>query len=244
MVTKKRTNNTRWIWLAAAVAVAIVFYLVHLATRSRVPIRTAIVVRSELKSTIATNGKVEPQFNFEAHAPFAGIVKQLYVHEGEKAGKGKLLLSMDDTDAKARLAAAVASLRSAQAMYDATLKGGSRQERLALGGDLAKMQMDRDQAQHDVDALKKLQLTGAASANEVAAAIVNSVAAPIRATAISVNLFVIHALGDAVSPRLIGILSDATNLRIGLSITLITLTASGIILFTGARYAPPLAEKA
>jgi predicted MFS family arabinose efflux permease len=75
------------------------------------------------------------------------------------------------------------------------------------------------------------------------AAIVNSVAAPIRATAISVNLFVIHALGDAVSPHLIGRLSDATNLRTGLSITLITLTLSGIILFAGARYAPPLAEK-
>jgi MFS family permease len=75
------------------------------------------------------------------------------------------------------------------------------------------------------------------------AAIVNSVAAPIRATAISVNLFVIHALGDAVSPHLIGRISDATNLRIGLSITLITLTLSGIILFAGARFAPPLADK-
>ncbi|MGC2161631.1 MAG: MFS transporter [Silvibacterium sp.] len=72
------------------------------------------------------------------------------------------------------------------------------------------------------------------------AAIVNSVAAPIRATAISVNLFVIHALGDAFSPTLIGKISDATNLRIGLSITLITLTLSGIILFAGARYAPLL----
>jgi predicted MFS family arabinose efflux permease len=76
------------------------------------------------------------------------------------------------------------------------------------------------------------------------AAIVNSVAAPIRATAISVNLFVIHALGDAFSPHFIGRISDATNLRTGMSITLITLTASGIILFAGARYAPPLAEKA
>jgi MFS family permease len=72
------------------------------------------------------------------------------------------------------------------------------------------------------------------------AAIVNSVAAPIRATAISINLFVIHVLGDAFSPTLIGRVSDATNLRIGLSITLITLTLSGVILFTGARYAPLL----
>ena len=72
------------------------------------------------------------------------------------------------------------------------------------------------------------------------AAIVNSVAAPIRATAISVNLFVIHSLGDAFSPHLIGRISDATNLRIGLGVTLITLAASGAILFRGARYAPIL----
>ncbi|HEX3470786.1 MAG TPA: MFS transporter [Silvibacterium sp.] len=73
------------------------------------------------------------------------------------------------------------------------------------------------------------------------AAIVNSVAAPIRATAISLNLLVIHALGDAFSPHLIGRVSDAYNLRIGLGITLIALVASGVILFTGARFAPRLA---
>ena len=75
------------------------------------------------------------------------------------------------------------------------------------------------------------------------AAIVNSVAAPIRATAISLNLLVIHALGDAFSPHLIGRVSDATNLRIGLSITLITLAASGLILFTGARFAPVISDR-
>jgi MFS family permease len=72
------------------------------------------------------------------------------------------------------------------------------------------------------------------------AAIVNSVAAPIRATAISINLFVIHVLGDAFSPTLIGRVSDATNLRTGMSITLITLALSGLILFIGARHAPLL----
>lgn len=76
------------------------------------------------------------------------------------------------------------------------------------------------------------------------AAIVNSIGASIRSTAIALNLFVIHALGDAFSPHLIGLVSDATNLRIGLSITLFALTASGIILFVGARFAPPLLEKA
>src|SRR5580698_8815707 len=104
MVTKKRTSNIRWIWLAAAIAVAVVFYAVHLATRTRVPIRSAVVARGELRSTIATNGRVEPQFNFEAHAPFPGLIMRLYIHEGEKVPQGKLLLAMDDTDAKARVA--------------------------------------------------------------------------------------------------------------------------------------------
>jgi predicted MFS family arabinose efflux permease len=74
------------------------------------------------------------------------------------------------------------------------------------------------------------------------AAIVNSVAAPIRSTAISVNLFTIHFLGDAFSPGLIGRISDATNLRIGLGATLISLALSALILFSGSRYAPPLPD--
>ena len=74
------------------------------------------------------------------------------------------------------------------------------------------------------------------------AAIVNSVAAPIRSTAISVNLFTIHFLGDAFSPGLIGHVSDATNLRIGLGITLVSLALSALILFSGSRFAPPLPD--
>ncbi|HVT99361.1 MAG TPA: MFS transporter, partial [Acidobacteriaceae bacterium] len=74
------------------------------------------------------------------------------------------------------------------------------------------------------------------STGPINAAIVNSVAAPIRSTAISVNLFVIHALGDSFSPGLIGHISDATNLRIGLGATLIALVLSGAILFGGSRF--------
>ena len=74
------------------------------------------------------------------------------------------------------------------------------------------------------------------------AAIVNSVAAPIRSTAISVNLFLIHALGDAFSPGIIGRISDASNLRVGLGATLISLAVSGAILLAGARFAPRLPD--
>jgi MFS family permease len=72
------------------------------------------------------------------------------------------------------------------------------------------------------------------------AAIVNSVSAPVRATAISVNLFCIHFFGDTFSPQIIGAVSDRTNLRLALGLTLVSLVVSAIILRMGARFAPPL----
>ena len=74
------------------------------------------------------------------------------------------------------------------------------------------------------------------------AAIVNSVGAAIRSTAIAVELFAIHALGDMPSPKLIGMVSDASNLRIGLALTLVTLLIASGVLFLGAKHAPPLPE--
>lgn len=170
MANPKRRKSTRWIWLSAAIGLVVIFYFIRMATRSRIPVRVATVVRSELKSTVPTNGQVEPQVNYEAHAPFSGLIKALYVHEGQKVSQGTLLLSMDDTDARARLATAMAGLRTAQENYNAMVQGGTQAERLSLGGEMSKAQIDRDQAQHDLDALRKLQLTGAASASEVAAA--------------------------------------------------------------------------
>lgn len=74
-------------------------------------------------------------------------------------------------------------------------------------------------------------------------AIVNSVAAPVRATAISINLLCIHLLGDTFSPQVIGAISDRTNLSIGLGATLVTLAISTTILFAGARFAPVFDEQ-
>jgi len=73
-------------------------------------------------------------------------------------------------------------------------------------------------------------------------AIVNSVAAPVRATAISINLFCIHFFGDTFSPQIIGAISDRSTLSIGLGATLVSLLASAAILWYGARFAPPLEE--
>jgi hypothetical protein len=70
------------------------------------------------------------------------------------------------------------------------------------------------------------------------AAVINSVGAHIRATAIAVNLFAIHFLGDAFSPWLIGKVSDRSSLESGFVSTVIATALSSAILFCGMRFAP------
>jgi MFS family permease len=71
------------------------------------------------------------------------------------------------------------------------------------------------------------------------AAVVNSVSASIRSTALAVNVFVIHLLGDAVSPRLIGRISDRTgSLQVAFWVAFAAAALSGIILLYGAKFAP------
>jgi MFS transporter, Spinster family, sphingosine-1-phosphate transporter len=75
------------------------------------------------------------------------------------------------------------------------------------------------------------------------AAIVNSVGAPIRATAIAVNVFIIHILGDVPSPPLIGYISDKTgSLSQGFSVAVVAVALSAAILFFGMRYAPQVPQ--
>jgi HlyD family secretion protein len=158
------------LWTLAAILLVIVFFLVRRLTREELPLRVAHATMGSLITTDSTNGKVEPQHNFEAHAPAPSTVKALYVHAGESVPRGKLLLSLDDGDALAHSASALASLRGAQASYQAAEQGGTQEERASLAGDLTKAQLDRDQAQRDLDAMKKLAAQGAASPAEVTSA--------------------------------------------------------------------------
>ena len=74
----------------------------------------------------------------------------------------------------------------------------------------------------------------------VNAATLNAVPANLRASAMAGQLLVIHVLGDAFSPKLIGIVSDHSNLRWGLGCTLITMALASLIFWFGSRYAPKL----
>jgi MFS family permease len=72
------------------------------------------------------------------------------------------------------------------------------------------------------------------------AAVINSVDAHIRATAIAVNIFVIHILGDVPSPTMMGWVADKRSLQAAFVLPVIAMAISAAILFYGMRFAPPL----
>lgn len=72
------------------------------------------------------------------------------------------------------------------------------------------------------------------------AALINSVGAHIRATAISVNIFIIHILGDVPSPTMMGWVADRHTLQMAFVLPVVAMIISAAILFYGARFAPPI----
>jgi MFS transporter, Spinster family, sphingosine-1-phosphate transporter len=68
------------------------------------------------------------------------------------------------------------------------------------------------------------------------AVLLGCVAAEIRATAMAVNIFFIHALGDAISPPIIGALADHTGLLHATMITPVMIVVSGVVLLYAIRF--------
>ncbi len=170
MAEARKQLDMRWLWLGVAVLLLVVFYTVRNLTQQRLPVRVASVVRDSLASTISTNGRVEPVSNYEVHSPISTTVRAVYVQPGDHVPSGKVLMVLDDTEARARVAAAESGVKSAQAALEAVLHNGTLEQRQTSAAEVAQNRLNRDQTKRDLDALIKLNATGAASASEVAAA--------------------------------------------------------------------------
>jgi HlyD family secretion protein len=170
MAKDSKELNWRWVWLGAAVILILVFFSIKSLTRERLQVRAVQVSRQSLESTMSTNGRVEPEENIEVHSPVATTVKSVYIQAGDQVTAGKLLLVMDNLEARARVAAAESGLKTAQAALEAATHNGTQEQQQASAAEVTRARIDRDQAQRDLNALIKLNATGAASASEVAAA--------------------------------------------------------------------------
>ena len=163
-----KSQPRRWWVTALPILIAVIVLAAFVSRRDEaVAVRTAVVEQTTIRSLVSTNGKIEPVNNFEAHAPVSTSVRRVYVKEGEFVKKGRLLIVLDDAEARAQAARAQTQLKAAQADLSASERGGNQEEMLSLDAQLVKASTERDSAQRNLDALKKLQQQGAASEGEV-----------------------------------------------------------------------------
>ena len=170
-MTNEQKNTFRiWFYRGSFLLLLVVFFTVRAMTHDRLDVHAAKVVRTELVNQIPTNGRVEPETNYELHAPLSTVVKAIYVHVGDHVIAGQKLMQLDDLEAREHVATAESAVKAAQVALDAVTHNGSLQERQAASAELTRARIERNQAHAAVDALKRLQSSGAASAGEVGAA--------------------------------------------------------------------------
>jgi len=67
-------------------------------------------------------------------------------------------------------------------------------------------------------------------------AIANVTSPTVRASAYALNILVIHALGDAISPPLIGMVADRWNMTVGFCVVSLAMLVAGVLWVVGARF--------
>lgn len=167
--TSSRRTGT-WITILVLLSFAGFGYYRLSSSRSRIVVRTARVDRQALINTVATNGRVEPIVDFQAHAPIASVIDALPIHLGQHVSRGQELVRLDASDAQSRLATAQAQLTGAQGALQNMQSGGTQDELLSARADLENAQAQQKDTAAALASLKALQARGAASANEVTAA--------------------------------------------------------------------------
>jgi HlyD family secretion protein len=154
--------------IAGSAVVALILLLTIVSARGdKMSVRSDVARHEDIVNTIVTNGKIEPDEDFQAHAPLATTVKKIFVHEGDVVKKGQPLVRLDDADARATAAKALAQLRAAEADLNSVGAGGTHEEVLNNQAALVKAHDDENSAKRNMDAMRRLKESGAASGVEV-----------------------------------------------------------------------------
>jgi len=156
--------------MALVAAGIIAFLLVELSGRA--PVTQVEVVkpkREDLVASISSNGKVEPIAPYVVAARLDTFVERVLVKEGENVKKGQAILELDVKAAEASLAQARGNLLRAQEELRAARAGGRADDVARVNGDLEYATVERNRLRKENEALKRLAVQHAATADEIAA---------------------------------------------------------------------------
>ena len=161
------------LWIVAGLAVVVVAGVLFFAVRTIDPpgVPVARVARRDLAASIASNGRVEPIDPQLVVAHLDSFVRDVSVTEGSVVKPGQLLVTLEASDLRAQLARAREELLAAREQMQMARDGGNAEELAKLAGDRRRVDAELVKLRRDRDALQRLAEKQAATADEVAQAV-------------------------------------------------------------------------
>jgi HlyD family secretion protein len=130
-------------------------------------VRAAKVTRQTIRSTIPTNGKVEPVQFTGVRAAAAGRVEKVWVERGQDVSTGAVLVTLDSAEARSTLDSANARIQEVKAEIATQASGGRAAELSEIEGSVRSAHLQVDSCQRNLDALKRLAAKNAATQEDV-----------------------------------------------------------------------------
>jgi HlyD family secretion protein len=112
------------------------------------PSKLGTTTRGDLAKSVIATGKIEPIVKVEIKSKASGIVKRLYVQEGERVKAGQILAELDRDEIQATVRSAEAQLLAAEASLSASQADLKRAEVDAQGPDVPLLKRAYERAQH------------------------------------------------------------------------------------------------
>ena len=125
------------------------------------------VKRQTLVSTLPTNGKVEPSEWQSVRAETGGIVSRVPVEEGQVVAAGAVLAGITDPSLQSEIDTAQSRLNEAQANLASQEAGGKPADFTEIDNNLARAQLDLEQAKKSLASLQRLVSQHAATQQDV-----------------------------------------------------------------------------
>jgi RND family efflux transporter MFP subunit len=129
-------------------------------------VRFTVAKAGPLVDTLITNGKVEPVAYAVVRAPRAGVLTKLNVEKGQEVAAGAAIAEIDSAEWRNAMEAAEARVAQVQAELNVQQSGGRASDLADIDGQLAKLQLERQQTEKELAAVRRLIARNAATRHE------------------------------------------------------------------------------
>ena len=161
--SSRRRRRPRWLWALPVVVVVVVGAWVGARMSRASEVEALELELRPMVQTVVASGRVLSPARIEVGTTLLGIVSGVEVEEGSRVAAGDLLVTLEDDELRASVAAAEAAVEQARLSVESVRRAGSPVAREGL--EQARLEMEL--AEQRVERLERLLRSGAVTSTEL-----------------------------------------------------------------------------